>query len=467
MSINKIISILFLQLASITVCFKNDYSHKVITPADQKELEPIIAQIKANKEKLKKQGFDLDSDLDEYGYVSDFTGEDVRGYIVDINNDGKKEYVFVSNPGRLGIRYFRIFACDKSGIKYIEEPSGCCFQGTFHNPITGQEELFIEVKNKIYMCSDMRNIFIWEKGVCWNPYDDFWITNHRNLFNSLYQKKLYKRAFELLSYFEKKWRKKIPKQKDLWLKNDLALAAIKSPYYFDDAAIYLDEINNDEAFKNSSEELKRAVKTNERLYAQAREQESKSGAKGKHDFTWLLKHVNSSYWKIGFDNNMSELFAHITKDRELIRDLEMIFWHCDIIKLVENRYLVIAGSGPGSWLGYYGHHGFLVCDLKDNTSLLAKFIADDCDYDTGRKIDEMQIYTRSLLVKEFSQKYIDLFCSHYKDRHFFKNTDLEQIKITFHDNWNNSYDIKLTRYSGSFKNPWDDVLIEVTDCTCE
>jgi hypothetical protein len=350
-------------------------SYVPIKSAGVDKVAHIVQWVKNNKKALEDDGKFFDCD--------DLSNCD--SYVIDINNDGKQEYVFIDYQGQLNCLLLRIFAEDDKGIRCIDMPYTPVSIGLWKTPF---DELFVQAQGKIYICTTefddyqnkTRDIYFWEKDKISFACDTFWIAEQRKLFNKLYEQGLYNEAYTLLDTFEKKCRHSIDPQADLWLRSDISLAALKNGNARNALAI-IKSIKGDTAFAHASKKLKKAVETNESLSQKALEKEI-SSTKGKYDYDWLLSYKERGDI-IGFDPRFDTLlsvvvpdimpascYRHFDADEFVWKDeIKMHFrgQHYGGIEVIGDRYIVCAGHVP--------HHlpskGFLWCDVKEKVSVVA------------------------------------------------------------------------------------------------
>lgn len=400
----KLIQYLFLIYFFFCDASFNKQEYKVIQPATKKELAPIIPKIKRSYKE------------DEY-YSSSENIELCDGYIIDINNDGKKEYVFVSHIGCEGFE-LDIFVENDKKIEKLEMPYFCA-ELEYFNPLTKQCELFVEAQGKIYICADSgdtRDIYLWQANNLIAVCDNFWIKQQRLLFNDLFKEKKYRKALFLLKNFEETCRTKIDPQIDLWIRNDIALVALKAGHPFTCWKI-LQEIQGDTAYAHASAKLIHAIKTNEKLCQTAIEQEKTTGSKGKYDYHWLLSYKGKSNNYIVFDDRFDSLLAAIIPDIEIDQfhgnwpfySLSSIYLRKDIwyrlvgpeqdVTITANRYVTFSGSFCHS----AGEKGMVWCDIKNQISCAVT--GSKCSHYTD--YDPVRIFSRSLHRGELPKEFLD------------------------------------------------------------
>lgn len=382
---------LIMMLCTIVYGAKSGNDYKVIKPASEQELAPIVTWAKENQKALEKEDW----------WPFSCCLEDYSGYIVDINNDGKQEYVFLRHHGICGYTHFMllIFVKDELGIHHLEAPGYCLDEWEdFTNPITKESELFVYAQGKIYICcSDMynetRGIRLWENNNISRVCDKYWIQQQRKIFDHLYQTKQYTKAYNFLNNFEKAYRNDIDPQTDLWIRNDLALAALRSDRPYTSLNI-INDIKKNKAFEKASPALAKAIKTNEKLCQDAIKEDKASGTKGKYDYSWILSCKDKTAGDFAFDTRFDSLLATTVPDIEnpqfegsWIDDIENHLGRIiqDDLEISSNRYVVLYGCIPHCAT----HRGFLWCDIKEKISVVAIGVHDNPNaplYITSRNI---------------------------------------------------------------------------------
>lgn len=373
---------------------------KIIKRSEDKVLvKPIIEWAKKNKEML----------WEKYYLEADSLG-DLQYYVVDANNDGIDEFVFLKYKGMYGYTYFEpyIFTKNKEVIQVIDSPQWQDFSAVeeFINPLTKESELFVKAQNKIYIClsdSDKieRRVYLWEKDKFSLVCDKFWINQQRDLFNKLYQKKLYNDAYLFLCGFENTYKNYLEPELDLWIKNDIALAAFHDGYP-QVGLKFINSIKGDTFFTKASSKLKKAVENNENLCSKSTENEYINGSKGKFDYSWLLNYKDKSLDDPRLESLYSALIPDIQnptntnwgrfsnssgrwKD-EVKRHLGIYYPQ---VKISDNRYVTFEG--------YLAHlatqRGFVWCDIKDQVSVAA-IGGNNCEEDM------LYLTSRTLKAKE-------------------------------------------------------------------
>lgn len=383
-------------------------AYTVIKPASKKQLAPII-------EHIKKQ---MTADDIELNFSNDL--ESLKGYEADINNDGKLEYIFLDYQGSLGGLVIFVYVKDEQGIHEITMPTEICeFGHEFVNPLTEKYEFLVSAQGKTYMCFNentyqepVRAIYLWENNKFGTYVDHFWIDQQRKLFKALYEHKRYLSAYVLLRIFEQKNRAFIDPLTDLWLRNDMALAAFKCGLPQTSLNVIKD-IKKEPAFKQAQPLLKRSVKTNEDLCLAAIEEDKICGSKGKYDYSWLLSCKNV-VWDERCDAFLSAVIPdiailNVAVSDGTIPDLainEQLSWSA----AAKNYFYGLGDftvAGPYVFFdGFWPHcatcKGFIWCDIQHKVSMAA-FAS--CHYSWDEDIADEQkvslaLMSRSLLVEE-------------------------------------------------------------------
>lgn len=408
-------------------------SIKIIKPNSAQELAPIIKQI--------KKQFNVDQEeYHEYRYL-----DSINGYILDINNDGKIEYVFEDYQGSGGYLCLHIFRKEGDLFKSMEYEKcpNFDFDGPFHNPLTNSNELFVSVGNIIYICTggSHRCVQEWNRDTITISCNAFWIGQQRALFNELYKNKLYDAAAEHLNAFEKSCRHKIDPQTDLWMRNDVALALYKDnkPYT---ALARLQNIKKDTAYAHASEALKKAITTNETLCRDAIKEEKGFGTKGKYDFSWLLKKgysisdYNNLFAATIPDIYIEQYYEHAGElnDRESsdLRGYIQIHFgcSCDDNIIVDQRYVTLQGWFPHNATS----RGFMWVDTILRVSIAAIGVVEP---NHSKSIYPLQLFSRSLLFGEIPANFLEQF------KKWIKENEIQTKHILFYDRFGAVSQIKL------------------------
>lgn len=233
----------------------------------------------------------------------------------------------------------------------------------------------------------------------------FWMKRCRSIFNELYKEKKYLKAFNFLSAYEKHWRTIINKETDLWIRNDLALCALKNCNY-SVCLDYLDDIQAEPAFKKSSKKLTSAVECNEKMCKEEIAEFQKNGTKGKYNYDWLISYKdkptndNQRWYKDNPDRANCLFNAAIPylrcNDKQSIISYFDLSEHDNQISIDKNRYVSLFGYKP--YIGLCEFCGFLWCDIKDKVSIVSTINPDE---------KEVYITSASLLKNEIPSLFFD------------------------------------------------------------
>lgn len=366
--------------AALAVCIssmngkqKIDKTYTVIQPAPEDKRNELAEWIVEEN---------ISSEWDPEYQTVDQIKDYAKTYIVDINNDGKNEYVLTMHFGSSDEIHFYVFAKDKRNKFYqLDAPQKNQpehIYGDFHNALTSQEELFVRANGKTYLLYgygyNSRAITIWENGVEKDCYDEFWVNQQRDYFNKLYQKKLYHDAYCFLDEFEKASRSTIDPQTNLWMRNDLALAALRDNHP-NTALKLLRAIKKDGAFENASPALKKAVKTNEKLCVEAIKKET-IGESKKYNYNGLLTNTQITADLISaIVPDIAPEIPGIETDGQRPYETGEQFSHYILNHfnrvtenpIKANRYVTITGSKE--WME--SPCGFIWCDVRKQISVAA------------------------------------------------------------------------------------------------
>lgn len=377
-------------------CTANQY--EVIRPASEKELAPIVTLIMENKddEEAILRAF---ADFNEIGLIDDCKGliDYSQAYILDINNDGVEECVFVGTSGSLRFFTLAVFSIVNNKAILLDIPD-FSLESPFYNIITDKEELFVKAQDKIYMCGGygpggefLRDISLWENNKITNICNKFWINQQRELFQKLYNKNRFNDAFSLLYDFEKKFRKKIDIKTDLWLRNDIAIAAIKIKKY-KIALEILEQIRNEPALNKTTKNFKKALNFNFKMCLEKIEHEKINGTKGEYDYCWLLKNQPE------LSNCLDELINNSVPEIEVTDiDYGTIFSRlCQYseVKIKNNRFASFEGWRPYDCLS----RALFWCDTKEKTSVIALNSSTEFN---------ILVTSRNLLLEELPQDFFE------------------------------------------------------------
>ncbi len=367
-----------------------------IKRAPEEKLEQVLEQLKKQSEENEKLW--VVSKLSSY-----------HGYICDINNDGKVEYVFAFEDGTMHSLNLAIFAENEHGFRQIEMPSDIgSFASAFdiENKKTSDELLFVAVDGKTYICTTndsmrrTREVHLWKDGELTRACDNFWIKQQREAFNNLLKKGDYSDAYVFLSQFETSCRHLIDPQTDLWIRNDLALGLLKDRCPKSSLKI-LEEIKADTAYTHASPALKKAVEHNVALGKDALDNDC---TKGKADYSWVLANAqNSGEMLIGyqeFDKLLNDVVPDIQPcylQNSLLKDTMKAYFSSNMYggkEVINDRYVVCTGAVEHCNIS----RALLWCDSKEKVSALVSIP----DY---RNNDSLMITSRSLDYNELPQEF--------------------------------------------------------------
>jgi len=344
--------------------------YEVIKPVTKsKDLERVIQLIKENEE-ANKSFTEAFEGSNGYGVNSI---DNMTIYIVDINNDGEDEYIFIGYRGSAGYLHPAIFSIVNNRAILLNDPIGDYIPWAYWNVLTQKDELFVKAQNKIYICGNpiqgalTREIFLWENNSITEVCNKFWINQQRSLFQQLYNKGLFNDALSLLYNFEKKFRMKIDSKTDLWLRNDIALAAIKTKNY-KMALEILEQIQKESKFNQTSKNFKSSVDFNLNRCLEKLEREKINGTKGEYDYSWLLTYTDT---QPGSDNRFEKVI-HNTVPEIKVEDIsqyeiKMRLWVSGEVKVTNNRF----ASFSGFWPHNAGAQALFWCDTKEKSSACA------------------------------------------------------------------------------------------------
>lgn len=419
---------------------QQDSAYKVIKClATQSQTAEILQRIKSKNSWSKSELFDI-------GGLS----EDTPCYIVDINNDKKLEYVFITYQGSGGYLYPFIFVEDVSEIKMVQPPKSFKLDAIFENPFTDEEELFIELNNNIFVFGrdrydwSTRKIMFWKNDKCIEMVNDFWIQQQRTLFNNLFKVGRYNDAFKLLDTFESSSRKFIDPQVNLWIRNDISLAALRDGSPFTSLNI-INSIKKEKAFSKASANLTKSVAFNEKLAKKAIEHNNLHGTKGEYDYSWLLEYTkDKSPGNLISDPRFHTLLASMVPDisspdslykswswRDQIR-FHLFGGHPIVVK--DARYITFSGFWPHQAMC----RGFLWCDIQDKVSAIATGVS-------GSSPNILYITSRSFFEDAIPVKFIEAL------RSWCKEQDINSSQVLFYDRLGRQFDVKIKPIEADLK----------------
>lgn len=397
--------------------------------ATQSQTAEILQRIKSKNNWSKTELFDI-------GGLS----EDTPCYIIDINNDKKLEYVFISYQGSGNYLSPYIFVEDGSDIKMVQPPKSFKLDAIYEDPFTNDEELFIELNNNIFVFGrdrydwSTRKIMFWKNNRCIEMVNDFWIQQQRTLFNNLYKAGRYNEAFKLLDTFESSCRKFIDTQVDLLIRNDISLAALRDGRPFTSLNI-INSIKKEKAFSKASANLTKSIACNEELAKKAIGHNNLHGTKGEYDYNWLLEYIkDKSPDNLVSDPRFHTLLAAIVPDIGSPANKYYYSWRDEIrfhlfgghpIVVKDGRYITFSGFWPQQAMC----RGFVWCDIQDKVSAIATGVS-------GFSPEILYVTSRSFLEDAIPVKFIEAL------RAWCTEQDINNSQILFYDRLGRQFDVK-------------------------
>lgn len=455
--LKKIIFVLLSSFAAIAPIYSKDHepkenmpskkasSYEVIKPASKEQVAEIMKEI---EEKV---------DWDKIGdYIKSDISESEKWYIVDINNDGKLEYVsFVYDRYNCDLIIFSKNDNELKCIKNLCQESylGCVndkYRFDYFSPITNGDGPFVKVGGKTYIFARRNGFFdchrvilYWKNNKYFEIASSYWIKQQRLLFKQLYDAKRYHDAYAFLSDFEARFRNKIDPRVDLWMQSEISLAALRcnKPH---DALCYIKRIKESKAFTSAKPALIPAVNCNEKLANDAIKEDELTGTKGKYNYDWLLEFKEPSgitYYEgipiqctknIACDERFDDLLTAAlpsvqnNKHNSISYKDNLLDSSAYNFKAINDRFALFSGY----WAYDRGYSGFFWCDLKDKVSIVAtgemRKSFNPCD-GCCPEIQHIYLTSRSLLFNEIPKQF-------YKElAQWIKKEDLGCTKIVFDD----------------------------------
>lgn len=334
-----------------------------------------------------------------------------RVYEADINNNGKPAIIFTSIDTSASDNPIAVIVFQKTaeGLQYLGEPptpasagDGPFYFNLYTNKNIGKDEFLTQLCGKTYMSFDVvshRDAYFWKNNQTQDACDDTWINYERAGFQNLYNRQQYSDAFAQLDFYADKCKKQINPQLYLAMQNDLALAEIKDKNFQQCNAI-IAKIENDPAFKSSSDGLKKAVAFNKNFCQEAEMQTvifDKPG--GANKYAWLLyKNIAEEFGHGGpaplkpefvkkFKQFLTQVvpsipaktfYKYADKDELSTTFYQMLEYGDVAIK--DNRYVWFEGCVPHDC----GEMGFIWVDTLKGTSAIGIVNNKDALYLTSR-----------------------------------------------------------------------------------
>ena len=305
---------------------------------------------------------------------------DIPLHIVDIDNDGKDEYVLSEAGGTLVMLALWVYRPAGEGWVPEETP----FEPGQREWAVGWpkgEHLFVRFCGKTYVNflggqgpSYFRDTQIWEGHEVRPACDTLWLGEQRRYFKDLFDRRLYDEAYTFLAGVAASCQPAAGTRETwLWMESDLALTAFKIASYdtclghlaaarkspgFARAADSTD--NADVAARGGS--LRQALAANEALCRAAKAK----GPRRDYEFSWLREPRRNE-----LDSRFNGLLSVVAPDfrlpgGELFRDvLKLGVWDYDL-KFFGKRYALLSGQEPHD----PGNRGFIWIDMVTRQSIV-------------------------------------------------------------------------------------------------
>lgn len=375
---------------------------QIAQPASKTATKDFYEWAKSHKSLLKEKSIDVDQFND--------------AYLVDIDNDGKLEYVFMTFNG--SGHYLDLLIFKKTNGKfsrdYLPTPvsftqDGFWYSAEYINQLTGKSELFVELCGKTYISFNdgsyqdpVREVFIWEHSETRQVCTPEWASIHRDFFNQLYSKQRFEAASSYMRGVLRTCGKEFPKKLHFWMLNDEALAAFKKG----DPVSCLSTIGSIKAhkeFASMSGKLKAAIKHNEQLCSVKAESDKTSGSAGQYDYSWLLsfngKSTNEVVWDKRFNGLLSAVVpnskSNYSKDPgQMKSDLKLhLSGPPSVVQIKDDRFIVLSAC----WAHSCGNKGIIWIDNKQKISAMA-FGSDGSMTVASRSIKAMDLPSELVLA---------------------------------------------------------------------
>lgn len=388
---------------------KTPDTYTVVKEASKKALAPIVKRIKQQAAQLQKQKPANALSAEEQAELLEYEAKELErktesGYIADINNDGRPEYIFYTHEGSGG--YLGLWVYDADGHELqVPKAADTLDNQRFCNPLTGKDEFLVKAQGKTYMCFNTntymdptRTVYRWEDDKCYFCCNRFWIGQQRELFNGLYKNKRHLSAYTLIDSFEHQSRPFINKQTDLWLRNDAALAILRNGCPYKSLKI-IQDIKKTLAFAQASPALKKALEMNTALCLEAIEDDKKFGSKGKFDYRPIVKSGDGALPALDDNEFFNAVIPNISipDDPEVLLSEIIKCYFCGAeITIKSDRYATIDGFWPHN----AGCQGFIWCDAREQVSVAA--------FTPWRSANcALIVVSRSLFYEELPQAFFD------------------------------------------------------------
>lgn len=359
-------------LLFITTIF-NVNAYEVLKPASEELRSPIISYIHDHQEQFQE-------DLPTGGY------ECLDMYVIDINNDGQDEYVFLEYNGTANAITLRVLAKENNKIKEIRFPNTFNYFHEFVHPINHECQLFVKVDGVIYICFSRgtydtnRDVYCWKNGIVSYCSSPFWIKQQLIIFDELCMQQDYRAAYIFLNDFEKECKDSLDAKTDLHILSKIAYAALHNNWLNQCMAL-LKKIKNDRKYKSLAPALKDEILNIEKLCQKKLSKEKDCEA--SNSFEWMLAYENKSSRALIADKRFNLVLSTITPDlleynffgfKEKPDNIQRYFYwpnshvndEADKVSIVEKRYVAFSGRYPHC----VSHRGFVWCDTQKNIGVL-------------------------------------------------------------------------------------------------
>ncbi|HET8646419.1 MAG TPA: hypothetical protein VFO85_13075 [Vicinamibacteria bacterium] len=275
-------------------------------------------------------------------------------FVADVDNDGTAEHVLTSMGGSGG--YLILWVFRRAGSAWRLEAENelserAAFRHEYRDPLGDGSRLFLRVCGKTYV-QFAEGIYpglypaphVWEGGAVRPFCDAAWAKDQRRVFQALFDRKLLREAYGLLSGVVACAAQADP-ELGLWMQSDLALAAHRLGLH-EDCLQHVANVRGSTRFAGTTSPLQRALDTNARLCEQARDAQARRG----YDFAWLRELAQEPTKQAAVDVRFPALLHAIVPDapraRTVREDLTLSVFAPEPTEFLSGRYVILSGCQP-------------------------------------------------------------------------------------------------------------------------
>jgi hypothetical protein len=309
---------------------------------------------------------------------TDFEGPEPRIdnyllHIVDIDNDGRDEYVLSDVGGTANILAFSVFRPSGDGWTPEETPFEPGIREWAEVRPRGLQ-LFVRFCGKTYVNllggqgpNYFRDTQIWEGSEVRPVCDAPWLKEQRRYFQSLFDHKLYDEAYAFLAGARDSCKAAEDRETLLWMESDLALTGFKMGTY-DTCLGHVAAARKSPGFASAGKSLRRALAANATLCGKAKAK----GPSHDYDFSWLRELGHDPETPYALDPRFNGLLSAVApdvrlEDGELFRDvLKLGVWVPEPTRWIDKRYVLLSGGEPHN----PGNRGFIWIDMVTRRSIV-------------------------------------------------------------------------------------------------